>query len=215
MQGYPLVRPGSASCSTLGTFSSVGHDSRNGHQHLVTLWWWNDSASLFFPLGWWWLLEPFGGLPSLWQVHLWLKCLTSITVESGFALSECHWAPALPIHSAACPLSASSVHLPITACTAEIQANSYICTPGDRGPWPLLCWSGAPLIRWWRHLPADLDVGGHAGSLCGSFILPLFSSSEWLGETFLGESGGGVAPVPPNMVTHPRTSQHPYAAPFL
>ena len=58
-------------------------------------------------------------------------------------------------------------------------------------------------------------MGGHTGGLGRSFVLPLFFLSEWLGETFLGESGGGVAPPPLNVGTHPRISQHPYATPFL
>ena len=44
---------------------------------------------------------------------------------------------------------------------------------------------------------------------------PLFFPSKQFGETFLGESGGGVAPPPPNVGICPRTCQHPYATPFL
>ena len=70
-------------------------------------------------------------------------------------------------------------------------------------------------MRQQRHLPADLNVGGHASSLGRSFVLPPFFLSEQHEETFLGESGGGVAPLPPNVGICPRTTQHPYAAPFL
>ena len=60
-----------------------------------------------------------------------------------------------------------------------------------------------------------LDAGGHAGDLSRSFVLPPFFPSEWLGETFLRESEGGVAPLAPNVGICPRTSWHPYATPFL
>ena len=37
-KGYPLVRSGGTSCSTLGPSSPLVHDSGNGHGHPVGLW---------------------------------------------------------------------------------------------------------------------------------------------------------------------------------
>ena len=43
-------------------------------------------------------------------------------------------------------------------------------------------------------------MGGHAGSLSISFVLPLSILGEWLGRTFPGELEGGVVPHLPMWV---------------
>ena len=60
-----------------------------------------------------------------------------------------------------------------------------------------------------------LSMEGHATGLGRSFVLPPFSMTEQCEETFPGESGGGVAPPPPNVGIHLGTYQCPYNAPSL
>ena len=56
---------------------------------------------------------------------------------------------------------------------------------------------------------------GIVSSLGRSFILPFFSPYKWPEGTFPVGSGGGVAPLHPNMGIHPGTCRHPYDVPFL
>ena len=60
-----------------------------------------------------------------------------------------------------------------------------------------------------------LSTEGHTNGLGGSFVPLPFFWNEWHEETFPGESGGSVAPLPPNVGIHPGTYQHPYDDPSL
>ena len=103
----------------------------------------------------------------------------------------------------------SSTHTPILAHMAGMQVVSWVYRLGSIGFLFLLCWCGASWIIQWRHLPLGLDKEGHASSLSGSFIPPPFSQNKQHEGVFPGESGGDIAPPPPNMDIHPGTYQLP------
>ena len=75
--------------------------------------------------------------------------------------------------------------------------------------------TGPNCIGQQRHPPAGLNMGGHASSLDISFILPPFFCNKQHEEIFLGESGSGVAPPPPNVGIHPKTYQSPCTTPSV
>ena len=114
----------------------------------------------------------------------WPKCLTSPSMGSCFASGESLQILMLPIPSVAYPPSASgsfskrtpcpsSIHLPFPAHMVEIWTISWVYILGNRGPWSLLCWYGAPLTGWQRCLPVGLNTGGCAVALVDhSFHLP-------------------------------------------
>ena len=104
--------------------------------------------------------------------------------------------------------------LPVLVHRAEILATFSFCRPDNRDPRSLLYWFRVQLIGWQRHLPVDPNVEGHASRLSRSFIVPPLSKSEWPVGTSPAESGGSVAPPPPNMGIHLESCQHLCNAPF-